>query len=80
MQSHATHPDIWTYAIERISLKAMLHDEVYVEEEEDEDEEAGVLKTVCVSKGLWRGKTGACILYLSSSTLLSNVYTAALCR
>lgn len=29
---HATHPDIWTCAVE--SLEAMLHIEVYVEEQE----------------------------------------------
>ncbi|GLD57115.1 leucine-, glutamate- and lysine-rich protein 1-like protein, partial [Lates japonicus] len=35
LRSHATHPDMWTYATGRISLKATLHDEVCVEEEEE---------------------------------------------
>ncbi len=34
MQSHATYSDIWTYAAGRLSLKAVLHVEVYVKKEE----------------------------------------------
>lgn len=36
LQSHVTHPDIWTYALGRINLKTMLHLVVYVEEDKEE--------------------------------------------